>query len=322
MRALTRARRSGGGRARRALVFLAWACLLAAAPGRSGAQAAPAGAAGAHRPVALVTGLEGEARVQRPEGAHLLRVLDTLANGEDLTLAAGAQAEVVVTVGAERVYELRGPGRFALRASAVSVRGKAGRIEVRDLVGNWRALQLQPGMVGRASVSLRGYEEAVVVTRAPAGGQRAAAARRLQWEAPPGYAPPSWDYVVSVVDPQGATIFRAHTREPFLQLPDALALQRGAAYVWTVDATDEQGWKREGVAEFRIVEAPVERRVQSAQQAAEQARLRFPQDPLRAEDVLFTLVLDQAGLRNEADERWHELARARPAFRPWSDLAR
>jgi hypothetical protein len=271
-------------------------------------------------PQALVTGLEGGAQARNVEGPHRLMPLDTLAEGDELALSAGARVELVLA-GAQRVVVLLGPGRFVLRGAAFAVRGGAGRIEARDLVGEWQSLRLSPGHVGRASISLRGATDPSLVLRAPTGGRFAAGVAQFAWEAPQGVAGGGWRYTLVVIGPDGAERYRATTDATVAQPPPGVGWQRGVSYIWSVEAVSREGRHAQGEAEFHVIAPALEQGLHAAQDAAAEARRREPAAAAVAEDVLLALRLDQAGLRGDADERWRRLAAARPELLPWSELS-
>jgi hypothetical protein len=194
---------------------------------------------------------------------------------------------------------------------------------VRDLVGDWRALRLRPGLIGRASVSLRGVPDTPLVTRSPVGGQRAAKVDQLRWEAP-SYRRPGerWAYSVQVVDAPGRVLFAAEADDTSVTLPRDLAWSRGQCYVWTVAAVGDDGQRADGMSEFCIVAQDVEARVDVVEDAVARAHRQLPGAGPLAEDVLLALVLDQTELRNDADRQWRSLASARPAFAAWSAVGR
>ncbi len=326
---------SGGtGCAPWAAALLLLGLLAARAPAQDALPGAPSAAARAPavpgmdrtralpQTVALATGLSGPATLRHAGRIRPLAVLQALAPGDELQLAPGTSAEIVVAGPRQRVYALSGAGRYRLHGDEIVALEPRATVVVRDLLGEWRTLRLQPGPVGRASVALRGADESTLATRVPVGGQCAASLEFLRWDAP--RTPPfdHWTYTVRLVDEQGREVLAAQTVEPLLALPRDLDWHRGAAYVWTVDAASEGGRRAEGAAEFRLVDAAVEARVAAAMAAAAAARDRPPRAVPAAEDVLLALLLDQAGLRNEADRQWRRLAGASAAFAAWGALAR
>jgi hypothetical protein len=269
---------------------------------------------------ALVTGLDGAARRLAPAGAQHLEVLDALAAEEVVQLAPGTRAELVLLGGPQRVVELQGPGRVRIGATALQPLDAGLRLRERDLLGDWRTLRLRPGLVGRASVSLRGPLDAPLLLRGPVGAQRPATAAQLRWETPWPGPPAHWAYRVAVLDEDGQQVLAADA--PLTSLAAPAPWQRGRHYLWTVSARTEEGRRVERSAEFVVVGPEVEQRIDALEQAAAAARARWPDAPACAEDVLFALALEQDSLRDEADARWRDLARARPAYAPWGGLGR
>lgn len=314
----------GARQSSRVLVVAGWMLAWLVAPPAAMAQApGVGGAAGAAlapprgQAMALVTGLQGRVQVRRGARTRELALLDALLPQDELRLGADAQAEVVVTVGRQQVFCLKGPGRFGLRAGGVVALDRHASATVRDLVGDWPALRLRPGLVGRASISLRGVPDLPLAPRSPLGVQRAAALEQLRWDAPYAGAGEHWRYAVSVIDAQGRTVYAANVGETFAILPAELAWSRGQAYVWSVSALGDSGRRVDALAEFRILSQDQEQDLDAAAAAAVQAHQRLPDGGSLAEDVLYALWLEQAGLREDADRQWQRLALARPGTNAW-----
>lgn len=266
------------------------------------------------RACTVVTDLSGSATVYRPGEHHALAVLDYLATGEELHLAPAATVELVFFCGSGRVYTLGGPGRFALRAAAPVALDARGSVVARDLSGDWSALQRDPTDLGRASVSLRGTPDSAVELLAPIGTVRAAGAERLRWVRPYSRVADAWSYELRVVDAAGALIFTTRTRATDAAWPGPGA--RGCPCLWAVLASTPDGRRAEGSAEFRLLDAPAQQRIEVAQQAARRARAGRPGEGAVAEDVLLGLLLDAQDLRIEARAQWRTLAQRRPSLRP------
>lgn len=316
-------RRSAGAPSMALLaLFLVLPCAAAGQETPARSIAVPVRAPGLPYPVAVVTELSGQGTVRHAGVTQPLALLDTLAPDDEVRLAAGAAAQIVMTSGAQRVYALAGPGRCRVRVNEVIALEPRTGLTVRDLVGDWRAVRLRPGLVGRASVSLRGPGPTRLEPRAPVGAQRAAALDVLRWDAPPAPSYDRWQYSVSVIDEQGREVFSAQTGAAQLPLPHDLAWTRGAVYVWTVEAASEGGRRASGAAEFALIDAADEARIAAAFAAAADARARLPASAVPAEEVLLALLLDQAGLRDEADLQWRRLAQRNSAYASPGALAR
>ncbi|HXY22944.1 MAG TPA: hypothetical protein VEI29_09675, partial [Burkholderiaceae bacterium] len=188
------------------------------------------------------------------------------------------------------------------------------RIAVRDLAEAWRTVQIRPGLLGRASVALRGSSAQRLQVQAPIGVQLEEALDALRWRPPYGPDSQNWQYTVRLIDADGAVVFSVSTRATEVALPATLPWQREQPYLWTVQATADDGRRAESATEFRLVDRATQERMQHLAQIAQEAHALQPQADGTAEQVLLAIALDQAGLRSEADRRWRALATARPAF--------
>ncbi len=264
--------------------------------------------------VAVVTDLHGPAHLRRGAERRLLAVLDVLQAGDQLQLDAAAAAELAFTAGSGSVLQLTRPGRFRVRDEDVLARDPAARVERRDLAAAWRGLRIRPGLVGRASIALRGLAATQVTLRAPLGGQDGADLQRLEWDRPYGHPAGAWDYTVRIIDDQGTLLFQARSQERSVALPASLEFERGRDYLWTVQA---QAQGRDGVygaAEFHRVAADVEAGLQALTQSVIALRRDPAQAESTAEEVLLALALEQAGLHAAAQRQWRALAPLRPAL--------
>ncbi|HYA66146.1 MAG TPA: hypothetical protein VEE84_05630 [Burkholderiaceae bacterium] len=280
--------------------------------GASAAAEQPAMASNA--PLAVVTDIKGDAALVHAGRRRGVLVLDLLERSDELLVSAKAQVELAFFSGAPRVFVLSGPGRFAVRADAVVSRDAAARIAVRDLAEAWRTVQIRPGMLGRASVALRGSSVRRLQAQAPIGVQLEEALDALRWNPPYGPDSQNWQYSVRLIDADGALVFSVSTRATEVALPTNLPWQREQPYLWTVKAVADDGRRAESATEFRLVDRFTQERIQQLAQIAQEARALQPQADGTAEQVLFAIALDQAGLRSEADRRWRALASVRPAF--------
>jgi len=265
-------------------------------------------------PVAVVTDVDGGASIHRSGRAHAVAALDPLERSDQLWLQAHAHVELVFFLGNGRVFSLSGPGRFAVRADEAVGLDAGARIAVRDLAQAWRGLRIAPGPVGRASVALRGAPGERLELRSPMGAQLDAPLDELRWDQPHGPRPESWTYAVRVIDSRGAIVFSTSTRATVAALPEQLPWAREQTYLWTVEASADDGRHAVAAAEFRIVDAATQERIRALRRAVEQARDERHGAGATAEDVLLAMALAQAGLRSEAQRAWRTVALARPAF--------
>jgi len=274
-----------------------------------------AGHAGAasDEPLAIVTDVDGAAAVERSGRAHAVAALELLERADELVLPTSARVEIAFFGGAPRVFVLSGPGRFAMHADKVQGLEPRCRIAVRDLAPAWRSLQVKPGLVGRASVALRGGPSTRLALDSPLGAQFDTDLDALRWKPPYGREAANWEYTVRLIDWRGTVVFSARTRATRAELPAQLAWMRGQPYLWTVEAASEDGRRAAAATEFRIVDQATQERLRTLARIAQELH-RDAADGTGAEDVLLALALDQAGLRSKADEQWRAVALVRPAF--------
>jgi hypothetical protein len=293
---------------RRALAFAAALGFAAAAtPERAVAQAGPV-------PSAVVTDLAGAAKVRRAGFVHRLAALERITAADALQLEPGARVELVVLSGPGRVFALAGAGRFSLVGSRVVRLEGSGTIETRDLIGDWRALEVRSRNLGRASTSLRGAADDAITLLAPSGAVREQPLEQLRWERPYGRSAPQWNYEVRIVDADGVEVFSTQTQATSVVLPHTIAWVRDADYQWTVMGTIDEVRRAQGSAGFWLPGAANMRRIEECEAQARAARASAAPRDVAAEDVLLALVLDDAGLRQEGAQQWGAVARARPAF--------
>lgn len=280
----------------------------------AGAVTTRAAAAPPDMAVAVVTDLAGGAQLRRSGQVRALAVLDGLQPHDQLQLAAGSVAELAFTAGTGSVLRLSGPGRFRVRAADVLSHDPGARVERRDLAAAWRGLRIRPGLVGRASIALRGFAETQVTLRAPLGGQDGAGLERLDWDRPYGNPAGAWDYTVRVIDDQGSLVFVAQVQERSLRLPADLQFDRGHDYLWTVQAQAPDRRPAYGAAEFHRVAEDAEARVQEMLRGVGALRRDPAQPESTAEEVLLALALEQAGMHAAAQRQWRALQVLRPAL--------
>ncbi|HXY05726.1 MAG TPA: hypothetical protein VEI05_04210 [Burkholderiaceae bacterium] len=265
-------------------------------------------------PVAVVTDLRASASLLRAGHRRALEALDVLDRSDELVLAENARVEIAYFSGVPRLFLLFGPGRFLLHDDAVIGRHANDRIAVRDLAQAWRALHIEPALLGRASVALRAASGADLRIQSPVGAQLEADLDALRWKTPYGRGSQSWQYAVRLIDAQGAVLFSANTRDTMVALPAQLPWAREQPYLWTIEALADDGRRAETATEFRLVDRTTQERMDALAKITEQARAQQTDTTGTAEDVLFAIALDQAGLLGEANRRWQAVAQMRPAF--------
>jgi len=215
--------------------------------------------------LAFVTGIEGSARIERGAAARPLALLDAVARDARLALAGGARLTLAVPGEQGFVVEISGPGRFALQpGTVIALPGTDPAFVVRrDLSPALRALRIDPRGAVRAGASMRGPSTAEGPP-APRGAILPEDAREFTWTQPPGTPGGPFEYECRLIDGQGAVLVRVHTSDPHLRPDPAPALEPGAAYVWTVEATGRGNARASLAVEFRVLSQEDQLRVRAA----------------------------------------------------------
>jgi hypothetical protein len=216
---------------------------------------------GSARLVAIVTEVEGLARSVVGGRGSSPEVADPVQNGAILVLERGARI-VLTYPAAGAIYELRGPGRFAVQADAVTLRAGSGHLARRDLIPALRALRIQPdGSTLQGSAAMRGASAPDLQASGPNGTQLTRDAIRLCWK-PLG---PQWTYRVRLIDDDGIVLYETQTAESSFELPATVSLQANAPYVWHVQAAGPDGRSAEAAAQFRRLDPETEQALLAAE---------------------------------------------------------
>ena len=264
------------------------------------AAALPAWAEG----IAFLSNLKGEVAV---DGNARPILLAELSKGQRLVLGRDAQASVMfVTSGKE--YSLKGPGEFLVKDNEVAASSGMPPM-TRETA--WRTsgkVLAQAAQTSAASVRMR----SIVLPKAdaaprllfPTQGNVASLQPTFRWRAADAKA--QGEFVLLVAGQEKPVLTAKATngmyRVPAKLLPDT-------DYVWAVSvAGDEIGTGR-----FRTLPAD----------AVAQVEQRRPKDKADFSDrVLFTLMLQEMGAAQEAQESWSRLAQERTDLPELSSFAK
>jgi hypothetical protein len=246
--------------------------------------------------VAMVTDRQGESVLV---GGRPLSILDELARGAQISIAAGAVLTLVY-LASGREYNVHGAARLALGAQGPQLAaGEAARVRDLALAKETGMRPSGEGSLAQTSVRMRG-----------AGGRRELSLREPRGKVlstRPGFVWQGRDdasrYEIELRDGDGVALFRAATETPRAELPAGLTLARGATYRWRVRARLPSGTPITGRARFEVADEALWRAV---------GRLRPRADASVSERVVYGLWLEQEGLAGEARELWRTLAAARP----------
>jgi len=216
---------------------------------------------GGTRLVAIVTEVEGSARLLVRNRAVGPEVADPVEQGAIVVLERGARIVLTYPVGGS-IYELHGPGRFVVHSDGVQLRGGSGRLSKRDLIPALRALRLQPdGSTLQGSAAMRGASAQELRPDGPSGTQLTRDAIRLCWKS----LGPQWGYRIRLIDDDGIVLFETRTTDSYFELPESVHLQPSVPYLWHVQATGPNGQLSDAAGQFRRLDPEVEQALLTAE---------------------------------------------------------
>jgi hypothetical protein len=218
---------------------------------------------GSAQPVAIVTEVDGSARVLARGRALRLDVADPIERGAIVVLDPGARI-VLAYPKSGAIFELQGPGRFLAHVDAVESKTRSSLVARRDMASVLRALRIRPeGTTLQGSAAMRGASTLELQAEGPTGMRLARDAMRLCWR-PMGA---QWLYRVRLIDDDGIVLFEAQTHDADFELPATLQLQASAQYLWHVLATGPNGRSAEAAGQFRRLDLDSEQALLRAESA-------------------------------------------------------
>jgi len=252
--------------------------------------------------IAFITNLKGEVAV---DGVPRPTLLAELSRGQKLTIGRDSQASVMYTATGKE-YVLRGPADYVVEAAAIS--GSIAPI-TRDT--EWRASSkalVQVAQSSAASVRMRSAAppKADMTPKMlfPDGGTVSTLQPTFRWDA----AEPKQraEFTLLVVG-EDKPVHQGKATGGSYRLPAKLKPE--TEYAWTVTSAGNEI----GAGRFRTLSS-------EAQQRVEQRR---PSDRAEFSDrVLFALMLQEMGAKQEARESWARLAQERTDLPELGALAR
>jgi hypothetical protein len=247
-------------------------------------------------PPGLVLDVQGAATVT---GRGRLAVLTGLAPGTEVSLGAGARA-VVLNSASGRQFDLTGPGAFRWAGGAIEV-VRPGQLAVREPTSAvFGQVRLRTARLAQASIAMRGpAEETGLRLLSPVSTwllQRPAAFRWAPLAGASGYR-------FELTDSVGKPLHETRTTSTVVEIPAGLALEVGHTYGWHVKADLPGGTTAEGWTEFGLATPDLRARVDGAR----------PGPGTNFSDrLLYALLLEELGVREESARLWMQLAAERP----------
>jgi len=276
--------------ARRRPAWRAWIAALAA----GFLLAWPAAGRPAELP-GLVIDVQGGATVA---GGGRVGILAGLAPGAEVSLAPGARVTVLDSASG-RQFELLGPGAFRWSNGAMEI-VRPGKLVARAPgSASMKEVRLRTARIAQASISMRGGETARPVRLAfPVSTWLLERPAAFRWAPVSG----AKSYRFQLTDASGRPLHEARTAATSIELPAAVALEAGHTYGWQVWAELADGAAPEGWTEFGLAGAELRARVERDRPAAD---ARF------GDRVLYALLLEELGMREDAAALWRRLAAER-----------
>lgn len=261
----------------------------------AGLTLACAAGARASEPPGLVIDVQGNATLAGTRVA----ILTGLPPGAEVTLAPAARVVVVHTQNG-RQFELIGPGAFRWTGGKVEV-VRPGELRVRESAdAAFGDLRLRTGRIAQASISMRGVPgESKLQLISPASTWLLEAPKSFRWQPVAGAA----SYRFQLTDSNGKPLHEARTSAAAVELPAGVAFEAGRTYGWQVQAELAGGRAVDGWTEFGVAGPDLRARVDRARPRA---------DASFSDRLLYALLLDELGVREEAERLWAQLARERP----------
>jgi len=250
----------------------------------------------ASEPPGLVIDVQGEATL----AGKRVAILAGLPPAAEVALAPAARLVVVHTQNG-RQFELIGPGTFRWTGGRVEI-VRPGELRVRESAdAAFGDLRLRTGRIAQASISMRGAPgDSKLQLASPVSTWLLEAPRTFRWQPLSG----AGSYRFQLTDSNGKTLHEARTSAAAVELPAGVALEAGRTYGWQVQAELPGGRAVDGWTEFGVAGPELRTRVERARPRA---------DASFSDRLLYALLLDELGVREEAERLWTQLARERPA---------
>lgn len=256
------------------------------------------------QPVAFLTNVKGDVSL---DGGARPAVLAELARGQRLVLGKDSLASVMY-IASGKEYVLKGPAEYQVQQTEVS---SPGAMPPPTRNTEWRTsskVLVQVAQTSAASVRMRSVPapKAEDPNRLlfPTEGSVASLQPTFQWHAAEAKAPAEFQLLVlGQADP----VHRAKVTGASYRLPARLKPE--TEYAWVVAVNGREL----GTGKFRTLPAEAQQRVEASRPAA---RSEF------SDRVMFALMLQEMGARQEARASWAKLAEERPDLPELAALAR
>lgn len=250
----------------------------------------------AEEPPGLVIDVQGNATLA---GKGSLEILAGLAPGAEVSLAPAARVTVLDSASG-RQFDLVGPGAFRWNNGTVEV-VRPGKLVVRAPGSeSLKEVRLRTARIAQASIRMRGGDESRPVELVfPVSTWLLERPAAFRWRPVTG----AKMYRFQLTDSTGRPLHELSTTRTSIDLPAAVALEAGRTYGWQVWAELADGRTPDGWTEFGLAGPDLRARVE---------RDRLPADARFSDRLLYALLLEELGVRDDAARLWLQLASERP----------
>jgi len=281
-----------------AVFFAALLCMFASSPLSLMQQASAADLA----PVAMTTDVQGAAWQLEGNKRTKLGLLAYLTPGLKLQLEPGARVSVTYFA-MSREFVLNGPMQAVIEAEQVhAVSGAAPLVrslERNQVIAGQKLTARQRERQSVATFEMKAFVPGNLQLRSPVDTRLIAAPTEFIWRPVPGAS----TYQFLLADTQGRPIHRVSSEARSLRLPDEVKLQPGQAYSWTVEVQGSSGLTQTASAGFSLLDEATAQKFISQRPAAGASF---------SERLLYASLLENAGLKLDAQIYWKALAAERP----------
>ena len=259
------------------------------------AWVAVAGSAQAAQPVAMVTDITGGNSVSGMGEMTELSLLDEIAPGGSVDLAAGSRL-VIVYYESGNEYIFTGPASVRFDAEAPEVlSGNAPEQRQVLLADASGEIIIQPSGMVQASLVMRGTDPSIEIKLDNLVDTKTLDKRPVfHWQPLPG----ATAYHLELIDDAGESLATIDVAATEASLPEAVTLEVGVTYTWEVSARTPDGILHSSWGDFSLA-------TDAERSLIEQ--MRPPSDAPFSSRVMFAVVLQQLELRDEAVELWKGL---------------
>ena len=250
-------------------------------------------------PVAMVTDLTGAAEIVANDETAPGEILSYLTLDARVRLAGGGSLTLVYFDSSQE-YRFTGPAEFTIGEDAPeTISGAAPETKEQDLAAR---APLSPNAVRgyrQTSLVLRGQSRNKLRLLTPRNTSIVETHPVFRWEPISERA----HYRFVLTNDIGRTLVKVLVTVPEFRLSEEVPMERGAFYIWQVDATLDSGETYQSSADFIIL---------TADERAEVESLRPDPSASFSERVIYAQYLEEMDLIERAQSDWKALAAERP----------